>query len=765
MVATRRGVRDEHRDDATGRIFEHDLSPYRDASGTVRGVVGFRREVTDRVEALWQARERSEFQQLLMDLAVGFVNTPVEELDEAIDVARQRTGAFAAVDRAYVFRYDVDAGTTSNTHEWCAEGVEPQIDELQDVPLELVADWVSTHLRGRSMHVHDVQQLPSGSGIRQILEPQGVITLIALPIAAAGVCFGFVGFDVVTGRRDWSTTEHQLLRVLAELLANAELRRRYEQELIETRQHEAAARDRLELVLEAVDDAIWEWQAATGLTSYSAALFRLVGRDDAPTISGDELLTSLLTPLDRGHVYREAGKALAGDAARFETQARLRHVDGHAVPVRIDGVIVRDGEGTPVRMAGLVVDLTQQLQEAERQRRRLEYEAVLARISARFVGFEAFDTALDLALADLARSYDASRASLVQLRDAGVLELTHQWCQDGVAARSAGAQDRRLEKVGFWMDRLAAGPPVLIDDARDVAPTGSRAHPTSMRPEVRSMLALPLMVGGRLEGVLELDQIERYDAWSDEDLALLRAAAQIIAGAMARSRTEQALVAAREQADIVNEAKTRFLSTISHELRTPMTAVLGMTELLLEDDLTERQRSFVTAARDAASGLLLLLGDLLDIARIEQRRGLAIVLQVDATLPALALTDGARLRQIVTNLVSNAVRFTEQGSVTLSAARVSDGDGDPRLCIEVVDTGIGIPADRQQEVFEPFTQVDPTPTRRVDGSGLGLSIVRELVGCSAGGSPSRAPPASGPRSGFSCPSRRLHRTSRTSRRL
>ncbi len=256
MVATRRGVRDEHRDDATGRIFEHDLSPYRDASGTVRGVVGFRREVTDRVEALWQARERSEFQQLLMDLAVGFVNTPVEELDEAIDVARQRTGAFAAVDRAYVFRYDVDAGTTSNTHEWCAEGVEPQIDELQDVPLELVADWVSTHLRGRSMHVHDVQQLPSGSGIRQILEPQGVITLIALPIAAAGVCFGFVGFDVVTGRRDWSTTEHQLLRVLAELLANAELRRRYEQELIETRQHEAAARDRLELVLEAVDDAI-----------------------------------------------------------------------------------------------------------------------------------------------------------------------------------------------------------------------------------------------------------------------------------------------------------------------------------------------------------------------------------------------------------------------------------------------------------------------------------------------------------------------------
>ncbi len=456
---------------------------------------------------------------------------------------------------------------------------------------------------------------------------------------------------------------------------------------------------------------------------------------------------------------------MAGDAARFETQARLRHVDGHAVPVRIDGVIVRDGEGTPVRMAGLVVDLTQQLQEAERQRRRLEYEAVLARISARFVGFEAFDTALDLALADLARSYDASRASLVQLRDAGVLELTHQWCQDGVAARSAGAQDRRLEKVGFWMDRLAAGPPVLIDDARDVAPTGSRAHPTSMRPEVRSMLALPLMVGGRLEGVLELDQIERYDAWSDEDLALLRAAAQIIAGAMARSRTEQALVAAREQADIVNEAKTRFLSTISHELRTPMTAVLGMTELLLEDDLTERQRSFVTAARDAASGLLLLLGDLLDIARIEQRRGLAIVLQVDATLPALALTDGARLRQIVTNLVSNAVRFTEQGSVTLSAARVSDGDGDPRLCIEVVDTGIGIPADRQQEVFEPFTQVDPTPTRRVDGSGLGLSIVRELVGCSAGGSPSRAPPASGPRSGFSCPSRRLHRTSRTSRRL
>ncbi|MFP4233692.1 MAG: ATP-binding protein [Nitriliruptoraceae bacterium] len=753
VVATNRSVREEHRDDRLGRTFEHDHSPYHDATGAVRGVVGFRREITDRVEALRRLQQQSDLQEVLMDLAVGFVNTPIDQLDVAIDGTLARIGTFADADRAYVFRYDFDLGTASNTHEWCAAGITPQIDELQDVPLELVPDWVATHRRGRSMHVPDVTALPADNGIRRILEPQGVVTLLALPIAVAGECLGFVGFDVVAGRRDWSATEHQLLRVLAELLANAELRRRYERALIEAQREEMAARDRMELALEAVDDAVWEWQADTELTYYSSAVFRLVGRDETATTSDEGLLATLLSPADREQVLAQATAALEGGESRFETEVHLQHVDGHQVPVRIGGVVVRDDAGAPVRMAGLVVDLTRQQREAEQQRRRAEAEAVLARISARFVGFEVFDAALEEALADLADSYGASRAYLAQRSEEELLCPTHQWCREGVSAITGRAGGVLPGDDLEQLDRLAAGKTLRVDDARELA----ASQPL---PDARSVLAQPLLVGGRLEGVLGLEHIERAAAWSEDDAALLRAAAEIVAGALARTRTERALVAAREQAEVANDAKTRFLSTISHELRTPMAGVLGMTELLLAGELGERQRAYVSAARDAANSLLLLVGDLLDIARIEQRRlelvpgptdlsgllqgvvtaarvtaeprGLELGLRIDPALPAWVRTDGARVRQIVTNLVGNAVRFTEQGSVQVTATRELDADERAVLGIEVRDTGVGIPLDRQREVFEPFAQVDPSPTRRVGGSGLGLSIVRELVGLLGG---------------------------------
>ncbi|MEO1594708.1 MAG: ATP-binding protein [Pseudomonadota bacterium] len=216
-------------------------------------------------------------------------------------------------------------------------------------------------------------------------------------------------------------------------------------------------------------------------------------------------------------------------------------------------------------------------------------------------------------------------------------------------------------------------------------------------------------------------------------------------------RTE-ALRKAMEAAESANEAKSRFLANMSHEIRTPLNGVLGMSQLLAQQPLGDVERDMVETIRDSGHNLLAIANDVLDISKIHagelrvhpepvdivellrgvirlfdgvaQSKGLSLVLDVPDTVPALVLTDPVRLRQIVSNLVSNGVKFTQQGSVSVTLTGPIDGE---QWCIDVADTGIGIPDSECSGIFSAFHQVDDRANRRFGGTGLGLSICRELA--------------------------------------
>jgi signal transduction histidine kinase/DNA-binding NarL/FixJ family response regulator len=238
-------------------------------------------------------------------------------------------------------------------------------------------------------------------------------------------------------------------------------------------------------------------------------------------------------------------------------------------------------------------------------------------------------------------------------------------------------------------------------------------------------------------------------------LELERERARLRTEVIERTRIQEALEQARDAAEAASCAKSEFLANISHEIRTPMNGIVGMSELLSETELDEEQTEYNTTVTRCADALLRLLNDTLDFSKLDagkmdlvcelydvgivvrevasllmpraEVKGVRLNCEISEQVPEHILGDGVRLRQIVTNLTENAIKFTEQGEIHVKLDMLEADSTAPQILLTVQDSGIGIPPDRQPAIFDSFTQVDGTTTRKYGGTGLGLSICRQLA--------------------------------------
>ncbi|MDX2002066.1 MAG: PAS domain S-box protein [Chitinophagales bacterium] len=469
-----------------------------------------------------------------------------------------------------------------------------------------------------------------------------------------------------------------------------------EEKLRESEERYAAA-------LEGSNDGIWDWDVPSNQVYYSERYKQMLGFSGDEFVPGFDHWVKSLHPDDRQKTLAHLNDYLNDKIDAYSIEFRMQHKDGQYIWVLARGKKILDEHGKVVRMVGSHTDIT------------LRKEAQ------------------DL-LEGIMNSSPNGIMALKALRDENGEIYDLEWMMlNNIAADGMGRIDTIAGKTYL---QLLQGPMerTLFEKYKEVIESGIQ-----MREEVPYVLP---------DGGFFWTQVVA--------VKLGDGVAITYTDVTERRNYEENLKAAKDAAESASKAKAEFLATMSHEIRTPMNAVIGMTDLLLETTLDERQIDYVETIRLSGDNLLTLINDILDYSKIDsgnlelefhpinlaqliesvfemlsfkaKEKQLELVYYISQDVPAQIVSDSTRLVQILVNLVTNAVKFTDKGEILVTVKRLPDTiDGKVKLEFSVKDTGIGIPEDKIARLFKLFSQVDSSTTRKYGGTGLGLAISDKLV--------------------------------------
>jgi PAS domain S-box-containing protein len=517
-----------------------------------------------------------------------------------------------------------------------------------------------------------------------------------------------------------------------QLRAENEERRRVEAQL-------KVADERLNLAFESTLAGVFEWDVESDRVYCTPSVWKMIGADSATMPDTGTGWLNLLHPDDRPSVRAVIEAHFRGETPLIEIEHCVHRPSGDWLWVAFRAKCVSFSAARhPRRVVGTIQNIN--------ARKRTDEALRASQAESRKLSLVASKTDNAVVITDPAGNIEWANESFSRLSGATIAAAVHRPLLEHIAGSDEDpAAPERLAAA------LANGEAVSTD-AVHVGADGGRRH---VHVEIQPVL--------NDEGY-----VENFIA--------------IFADITARIETEQQLRRAKEEADAASRAKSEFLASMSHEIRTPMNGVIGMTSLLLDTDLNAEQRDYVSTIRTSGDALLSIINEILDFSKIESGRmelenqpfelaqcveeavdifsaqaaakNIELAYFLDASVPACIIGDITRLRQVLVNLMNNAIKFTPNGFVTIEVSAVSDtsgrpGEGSHLIDFYVTDTGIGIPPDRQHLLFKPFSQVDSSTTRKFGGTGLGLAICHRLCQMMGGDIKVRSEPGRGSRFHFS----------------
>lgn len=655
-------------------------------------------QVLRRREAELALKRKMDYINLLMNSTSRIVQSKTCDFNDTLISVLADIGDFFQVDRAYLFSIDLLKQTHTNTHEWCAPGITPQIDAIQEYPLADLPMIFHALSHGENILIEDVDSLPtSWQKERVVFQQQSIKSLVAVPVLVQGNIQGFMGLDSVKKTMYWTHEDAELLRLLANDIFAIIGRNQLEE-------RQSSLRMQLRTILDTVPGYIFV-KDYDGIylmgNKYLADLLNtdiegIAGKSDADYGLGSESMQT--------YVYN-LRKVIDEQKPFVKSQDQLIKPDGQygwfqtiLVPFQYPG----QQKGA---VLGVSIEIT----------RRVEAEEALKRSEEEY------------------RLLIENQSDLVVKVDpqGKFLFVSPSYCR--IFGKSA--------------DELLAHSFIPMVHPDDVWSTQKAMEDLYRPPYTCQLEQRALTVQGW-----------RWFSWVDN--AVLNAEGQVewIIGVGRDITAQKEAEQLREEIAVARQSaqfKQNFLANMSHEIRTPLTGIIGMIEILADTPLDEHQADYINTLRLSSENLREVINQILDYSRIEAGHVMAkprvfrtrevfdnarklfdsickkpIDLRVDVAddFPEYLKADEQRLNQVIMNLLSNAIKFTHEGRILLKAHVEQELDEQERLIrIEVADTGIGIKKEKIPLLFKPFSQIDHRDIRSFEGTGLGLSICKELV--------------------------------------
>jgi hemerythrin-like metal-binding protein/PAS domain S-box-containing protein len=748
----------------TGLMVQAALDMYRQLSSQTLELLQERQQREATARALVALKTERERQSLAVSLAGMLLVGDADSLPRDLDTLVRRVGEALAADRCVLRLFSADRQQVHCRAEWCGPGVTASQSLLGVMSTGPALEAWSARLREHGeARISDTHELPDWALLlRPLLEVAGGGAVCAVSLRHRGAFLGWLAVHMVGQPRQWSDDEVRWLQLLGSMVGSSLLRQRAEQQA--------------RILLDAVPAGVAA--ASIGgrrLLFCNDAFCALLGAPREDLLGMD--VAELHPPGELARIEREFADLAASEAQPLLTMEVCRPDGGRFLAEIRQVTLELDGERVAL---GVFTDITRR--QATEAALKASEQLLEQQVRTRTAELAEANRRLELAgermrgLLDLGRQLHTLTEP--QLLEQG-LELSVQltssrdgylhflsadghrielfaWAASTRAACTAQVPGHyAIEQAGIWADAARRRMPVTHNEFS--AESGRGGMPEGHIPLQRH-LCVPVLDGESVRMLIGVgNKSEPYDEHDCEQLQLI---ANGLWGLLLRHRAASALAAARDAAEQASRAKSTFLASMSHEIRTPLNAVIGFAQVLGRDpSLGPRQREQVQIIARSGEHLLQLVNDVLDLSKIEAgqlrllpvpfnpallleevarlhgpraaERGLRFTVEGLASLPAQVVGDAGKLRQILLNLLGNALKFTVQGGITLRALADPVETGGWRLRVEVIDTGPGIGSEELARLFTPFEQ-GVAGERLGGGTGLGLSISRRLATLSGG---------------------------------